>query len=142
MARITSGPTMRIPTVKVSNIAVDNSLIHLRVNHSRTGQVAIASTPAHARAGKNGRKIQIASSTNIATRMMRPTSCRDDDCFKRTLDLSVSAKAWYPSVLAFASGELDSLGTLFYEPLWIFHRGSLEGGTLAALRGRKVSIGP
>src|SRR5262245_57166433 len=41
-----------------------------------------------------------------------------------------------------ASGELDSLGTLFYEPLWIFHRGSLEGGTLAALRGRKVSIGP
>jgi TRAP transporter TAXI family solute receptor len=41
-----------------------------------------------------------------------------------------------------AAGELDSLGTLFYEPLWIFHRGSLEDGTLAALRGRKVSIGP
>ena len=41
-----------------------------------------------------------------------------------------------------ASGELESLGTLFYEPLWIFHRGALEGGTLAALRGQKVSIGP
>ena len=27
-------------------------------------------------------------------------------------------------------------------PLWIFHRGGLEGATLAALRGRKVSIGP
>jgi TRAP transporter TAXI family solute receptor len=40
------------------------------------------------------------------------------------------------------TGELESLGTLFYEPLWIFHRGGLEGGTLAALRGRKVSIGP
>jgi TRAP transporter TAXI family solute receptor len=40
-----------------------------------------------------------------------------------------------------ASGELESLGTLFYEPLWIFHRGGLEGGTLSALRGRKVSIG-
>jgi hypothetical protein len=25
--------------------------------------------------------------------MMRPTSCGDDDCFKRTLDLSVSAEA-------------------------------------------------
>jgi TRAP-type uncharacterized transport system substrate-binding protein len=24
-------------------------------------------------------------------------------------------------------GELESLGTLFYEPLWIFHRGALEG---------------
>jgi TRAP transporter TAXI family solute receptor len=41
-----------------------------------------------------------------------------------------------------SSGELESLGTLFYEPLWIFHRGALEGATLAALRGRKVSIGP
>src|SRR5215475_14815305 len=41
-----------------------------------------------------------------------------------------------------ASSELESLGTLFYEPLWIFHRGGLEGGTLSALRGRKVSIGP
>jgi TRAP transporter TAXI family solute receptor len=41
-----------------------------------------------------------------------------------------------------AAGELDSLGTLFYEPLWIFHRGGVMGGTLAALRGRKVSIGP
>jgi TRAP transporter TAXI family solute receptor len=40
-----------------------------------------------------------------------------------------------------ATGELESLGTLFYEPLWIFHRGALEGTTLAALRGRKVSIG-
>jgi TRAP transporter TAXI family solute receptor len=40
------------------------------------------------------------------------------------------------------AGGLESLGTLFYEPLWIFHRGGLEGATLAALRGRKVSIGP
>ncbi|MBX9844144.1 MAG: hypothetical protein K2Z80_20280 [Xanthobacteraceae bacterium] len=39
-------------------------------------------------------------------------------------------------------GELESLGTLFYEPLWIFHRGGLQGETLAAFRGRKVSIGP
>jgi TRAP-type uncharacterized transport system substrate-binding protein len=38
------------------------------------------------------------------------------------------------------AGELESLGTLFYEALWIFHRGSLKG-TLAALRGLKVSIG-
>jgi TRAP transporter TAXI family solute receptor len=39
-------------------------------------------------------------------------------------------------------GQLESLGTLFYEPLWLFHRGELEGTTLTALRGRKVSIGP
>jgi len=38
--------------------------------------------------------------------------------------------------------ELESLGTLFYEPLWIFHRSELQGLTPGALRGRKVSIGP
>jgi len=38
--------------------------------------------------------------------------------------------------------ELESLGTLFYEPLWIFHSGVLQGATLGELQGRKVSIGP
>ena len=37
---------------------------------------------------------------------------------------------------------LESLGTLFYEPLWIFHRSELQDLTLGNLRGRKVSIGP
>jgi len=38
--------------------------------------------------------------------------------------------------------ELESLGTLFYEPLWIFHRNELQDLTRSNLRGRKVSIGP
>jgi len=38
--------------------------------------------------------------------------------------------------------ELESLGTLFYEPLWIFHRGEWRGLTLESVRGRRVSIGP
>jgi TRAP-type uncharacterized transport system substrate-binding protein len=38
--------------------------------------------------------------------------------------------------------DLESLGTLFYEPLWSFYRGTLDHTTLAALRGHKVSIGP
>jgi TRAP transporter TAXI family solute receptor len=41
-----------------------------------------------------------------------------------------------------AQAELESLGTLFYEPLWLFHRSGLEVPTLASLRGRKISIGP
>jgi TRAP-type uncharacterized transport system substrate-binding protein len=36
------------------------------------------------------------------------------------------------------SPELESLGTVFYEPLWFFYRGKgIEG-----LRGKKISIGP
>jgi TRAP-type uncharacterized transport system substrate-binding protein len=38
--------------------------------------------------------------------------------------------------------ELESLGTMFYEPLWVFYRSGLGGITAEGLRGRKVSIGP
>jgi TRAP-type uncharacterized transport system substrate-binding protein len=38
-------------------------------------------------------------------------------------------------------GKLQSLGSLFYEPLWIFHRLEGEPDTLAALVGKRVSIG-
>jgi TRAP transporter TAXI family solute receptor len=40
------------------------------------------------------------------------------------------------------SPDLAALGTVFYEPLWFFHRGALEGRDLEGLRGRKISIGP
>src|SRR5450759_804370 len=39
------------------------------------------------------------------------------------------------------SPDLESLGTVFYEPLWLFYRGEIGGG-LQALRGRRLSIGP
>jgi TRAP-type uncharacterized transport system substrate-binding protein len=42
-----------------------------------------------------------------------------------------------------AASGIESLGTIFYEPLWSFHRSAIEGlGSIDALRGRKVSIGP
>jgi len=47
------------------------------------------------------------------------------------------------TVGAEASSELESLGTVFYEPLWLFHKrglGSNKG--LLDLRGRKMSVGP
>ena len=37
---------------------------------------------------------------------------------------------------------LESLGTVFYEPLWLFTRSELRGAGLEGLRGRKISIGP
>ncbi len=37
--------------------------------------------------------------------------------------------------------ELESLGTMFYEPLWLFHRTEIGEG-VQALRGRRLSIGP
>src|SRR6516225_10213555 len=36
--------------------------------------------------------------------------------------------------------ELESLGTVFYEPFWLFRRGEIGDG-VQALRGRRVSIG-
>jgi hypothetical protein len=46
------------------------------------------------------------------------------------------------SISAHEARELESLGTLFYEPLWIFHRTDLQVLTTDDLRGLKVSIGP
>jgi TRAP-type uncharacterized transport system substrate-binding protein len=37
---------------------------------------------------------------------------------------------------------LESLGTMFYEPLWVFCRCDLQGMAFQALEGRHVSIGP
>jgi TRAP-type uncharacterized transport system substrate-binding protein len=39
------------------------------------------------------------------------------------------------------SPELISLGTVFYEPLWLFYRGRDPGLHLEGLRGRKISVG-
>lgn len=38
--------------------------------------------------------------------------------------------------------KLESLGTLFYEPLWLFARSEIGGRTAADLFGRRMSIGP
>ena len=37
---------------------------------------------------------------------------------------------------------LESLGTLFFEPLWLFYRSELRPLDIDNLKGRKVSIGP
>ncbi len=39
------------------------------------------------------------------------------------------------------SPDLELLGTLFYEPLWLFRRSEIDPN-IQALRGKKVSIGP
>jgi hypothetical protein len=39
------------------------------------------------------------------------------------------------------SPELESLGTVFYEPLWLFRRSEIGTG-MQDLRGRRLSIGP
>jgi TRAP transporter TAXI family solute receptor len=46
------------------------------------------------------------------------------------------------TVSAQASAELESLGTLFYEPLWMFSRRDPGKTILDHLRGGKVSVGP
>ncbi len=40
------------------------------------------------------------------------------------------------------SPDLQSLGTLFYEPLWLFYRNEIHEKGREALLGRRISIGP
>jgi len=46
------------------------------------------------------------------------------------------------TVTAEDSSKLESLGTVFYEPLWQFRRREIAGEGLDGLRGRKISVGP
>ena len=46
------------------------------------------------------------------------------------------------TVAAADASALASLGTVFYEPLWLFHRGLDPKGAYAALSGKRLSIGP
>jgi TRAP transporter TAXI family solute receptor len=39
-------------------------------------------------------------------------------------------------------GRLQSLGSLYYEPLWIFYRGAAGLNRLEQLRGKRIAIGP
>src|SRR5271170_3044169 len=39
------------------------------------------------------------------------------------------------------ASELESLGTLFYEPLWWFRRREIQNAGVEGLRGKKISIG-
>jgi TRAP-type uncharacterized transport system substrate-binding protein len=40
------------------------------------------------------------------------------------------------------SPDLVSLGTVFYEPLWLLHRATDSIGSFSDLRGKRISIGP
>ena len=40
------------------------------------------------------------------------------------------------------AGDLESLGTVFYEPFWLFYRRGLPETAFHGLHGRKVSVGP
>jgi TRAP-type uncharacterized transport system substrate-binding protein len=40
------------------------------------------------------------------------------------------------------SPDLVSLGTVFYEPLWLFHQRELEFNMVGSLRGHTISVGP
>jgi TRAP transporter TAXI family solute receptor len=41
-----------------------------------------------------------------------------------------------------AAAGLESLGTVFYEPLWWFRRREIEAAGVEGLRGRKIAVGP
>ena len=45
-------------------------------------------------------------------------------------------------LIAADTSEVESLGTVFYEPLWWFHRREIQGEEANRLRGQRISIGP
>lgn len=70
------------------------------------------------------------SAENLA--LLRDAGSGVDAAF---LQSGITSEAESPGVV--------SLGTVFYEPLWLFHRGPLASvSALEALRGKRLAIGP
>jgi TRAP transporter TAXI family solute receptor len=105
--------------------------------------IAMATGPEGGGYHEIGRQYQaLLARTGVELKLVATAGSVENLALLRNLQSGVSIALVQGGSVGKAAGDLESLGTLFYEPLWIFHRGILEGGTLAALRGRKVSIGP
>jgi TRAP-type uncharacterized transport system substrate-binding protein len=107
------------------------------------GSIAMATGPQGAGYYEIGRQYQeLLARTGVELKLIETAGSLENLELLRDSKSGVDIALVQSGSVGNATGELESLGTLFYEPLWIFHRGHLEGTTLAALRGRKVSIGP
>jgi len=105
--------------------------------------IAMATGPEGGGYYEIGRQYQaLLARTGVELRLVATAGSVENLALLRDPHSGVSIALVHGGSVGEAAGELESLGTLFYEPLWILHRGGLEGATLAALRGRKVSIGP
>jgi TRAP transporter TAXI family solute receptor len=104
--------------------------------------IAMATGPAGGAYHVIGRQYQaLLARTGVGLRLVATAGSVENLALLRDPHSGVNIALLQGGTVGKAAGELESLGTLFYEALWIFHRGGLEGETLAALRGRKVSIG-
>jgi len=70
---------------------------------------------------------------------LRPTAGSVENLtLLRDSDSAVSVAFVQGGISAGTASGLESLGTLFYEPLWWFHRRDVEGVGVAGLIGRKI----
>jgi TRAP transporter TAXI family solute receptor len=80
---------------------------------------------------------------NVEVRLVPTAGSRENLALLRDPRSGVSIALLQGGTIGTAdSAGLDSLGTVFYEPLWWFHRRDVPGGGLDGLRGRRISIGP
>jgi TRAP-type uncharacterized transport system substrate-binding protein len=105
--------------------------------------VAMATGPegsAHAALGERYRAILSRSGVDLR---LRPTAGTLENLARlRDAASGVSiAFAQAGTATAEDANALASLGTVFYEPLWLFHRGLDPARGFDALRGKRVSIG-
>jgi TRAP transporter TAXI family solute receptor len=131
-----------VVTIAVTAAAIVCAAVFL-VNTMPPRSIAMATGPEGGGYYEIGRQYQaLLARAGVALRLVATAGTVENLPLLRDPHSGVNIALVQGGSVGKAAGKLESLGTLFYEPLWIFHRGGLEGETLAALRGRKVSIGP
>lgn len=106
---------------------------------SETGsyhQAALQYVPIFERAGIDLRLRPTAGSVENLRLLTAAAEHRDDDA----VDLAVIQGGTAPADAA--ERGLEAVAAIYYEPLWIVHRGLLEADDLPDLRGRRIAVGP
>jgi TRAP transporter TAXI family solute receptor len=81
--------------------------------------------------------------TNVALRVMQTAGSLENLALLRNPQSGVSVALVQGGTIKPEDGsDLESLGTVFYEPLWLFRRREAGGTGLDGLRGKKIAIGP
>jgi len=83
------------------------------------------------------------AATNVEVRLLATAGSLENLALLRDPHSGVSVALIQGGIVrADDSSGLETLGTVFYEPLWQFQRLELRDGGLGGVRGRKISIGP
>jgi TRAP transporter TAXI family solute receptor len=133
------------PAVTVAVMAAAIGFVSIAVVATMPPRVIVMATgPAGGAYSEMGRRYQVLlARSGIEVRLQQTEGALENLALLQNPRSGVSVGLLQGGTVGVdGSSELESLGTVFYEPLWLFYRGGVSNPTSDDLKGRKISVGP